>query len=251
MIVRLVALIALLMLVYWGLNSIARNFSLNQRQSYSLLFLGVFLTLVVVMIIIGRLPIHFIIAPLGVAATFMLRMLPTLLRLLPLWQIMRSKMSLHRVKTAGASGNQTSRIRTAFLAMELQHGSGDMDGTVLQGRYLGNQLSKLDLAQLLDLAAEVAGENDSVQILEAYLDRMHPAWRDSSGRPETGVSSVDETVMTRVLALEILGLAEPVTRDQVVQSHRKLMQRLHPDRGGSDYLAKKINSARDYLESIL
>ncbi|MEX2129914.1 MAG: hypothetical protein WD772_00390 [Pseudohongiellaceae bacterium] len=251
MIVRLVALVALLMLVYWGLNSIARKYSLNQRQAYSLLFLGIFLTVVIVMIILGRLPIHFIIAPLGVAATFLLRMLPTLLRLLPLWQIMRSKMSFHRANSAASSANQASRIRTAFLAMELRHGSGDMDGTVLQGKHQGKQLSTLNLAQLLDLAGELAGEYDSVQILEAYLDRMHPAWRESSGRSESTESAVDETAMTRVLALEILGLSEPVTREQAVHAHRKLMQKLHPDRGGSDYLAKKINSARDYLESIL
>ena len=53
--------------------------------------------------------------------------------------------------------------------------------------------------------------------------------------------------MTRELALEILGLKGEPDRDEIIKAHRTLMQRMHPDRGGSDYLAKKINQAKDFL----
>ena len=53
--------------------------------------------------------------------------------------------------------------------------------------------------------------------------------------------------MSDAVALEILGLHQGATREEVVLAHRRLMQKMHPDRGGSDYLAKKINAARDFL----
>ena len=53
--------------------------------------------------------------------------------------------------------------------------------------------------------------------------------------------------MDRHTALEILGLEEGASKDEIVQAHRRLMQKMHPDRGGSDFLAKKINAARDFL----
>jgi hypothetical protein len=211
-----------------------------------LLVLVMVLTAMMVMIVIGRRPVHFLIAPIGVAATYLLRMLPTLLRLLPVWQILRGKMNYHRATTGGAQ-RQSTRLQTSFLSMELDHGSGDMDGAVLQGTFAGKKLSRLTLTQLQQLVSEVAVDLDSHQVLEAYLDRMHPDWREAGEQAHRTIST-GESVMTRSLALEILGLPESATIEQINQAHRKLMQKLHPDRGGSDYLAKRINSARDYLE---
>ena len=53
--------------------------------------------------------------------------------------------------------------------------------------------------------------------------------------------------MTREEAMEILGLKEGATREDVVKAHRRMMQKVHPDRGGSDYLASQINKAKDTL----
>jgi DnaJ-domain-containing protein 1 len=85
-------------------------------------------------------------------------------------------------------------------------------------------------------------------VLEAYLDRMHPEWRDSFGAdgPGTGRQAADG-IMTEHEALEILGLEAGASRDEIIAAHRRLMQKLHPDRGGSDYLAAQINAAKDFL----
>ena len=130
--------------------------------------------------------------------------------------------------------------------MELDHDSGSMDGTVLQGEYKDRRLSVMALADLLELRQACATDADSLQVLEAYLDRVHDQWREQASG-SSAPADVSEVVMNTELALEILGLEEGASEDEIVKVHRALMQKLHPDRGGSDYLAKKINMAKDYL----
>jgi glucan phosphoethanolaminetransferase (alkaline phosphatase superfamily) len=48
-------------------------------------------------------------------------------------------------------------------------------------------------------------------------------------------------------AMEVLGLKSGYTKEDVIQAHRRMMQKVHPDRGGSDYLAAQINKAKDTL----
>ena len=74
------------------------------------------------------------------------------------------------------SPGQVSRVRTAYLEMELDHDSGAMRGRILAGRHQGASLDKLDLATLLDLFGQLDG--DSRDLLAAYLDRQHPDWRE-------------------------------------------------------------------------
>ena len=143
----------------------------------------------------------------------------------------------------GPTPGQTSQVETAFLRMRLDHDSGEMDGTVLQGRYEGCGLRSLELPDLLDLLDECRTDRQSMAVLEAYLDRIHEGWRERRG-PPPGASSDG---MTEDEARAVLGVGPEATREEIVQAHRRLMQRLHPDRGGSDYLAAKLNAAKDLL----
>ncbi len=245
---RYIVILLIPVLAYIGLRKLAIRYSLNQKQFNLLLLLATMLTLIVVLILLGRISPTFIIAPIMVAGTFLLRNLPLLFRLLPLWNMFRTK-----TRTAyGSSGAQdSSSIRTRFLHMTLKHESADMDGQVLEGQFAGQSLSQLSLEQLLTLANECRQDADSLQVLEAYLDRSHGQWRENNGAyEEQGGSesrSASEAAMDRRTALEILGLSDDAGKDDIVQAHRRLMQKMHPDRGGSDFLAKKINEARDYL----
>lgn len=158
-----------------------------------------------------------------------------------LWQWWRGRRFARRFGGESASG-QESRVATATLEMMLDHATGRMTGRVLAGRFAGAELAALDRAALLDLLAECAVlDSDSVPLLEAWLDRTHPGWRDASQPPAT------DAPMTRTEALAILGLAEGASEDAIRAAHRRMMRAAHPDQGGSDWLAARLNAARDLL----
>jgi hypothetical protein len=246
MIIRAFALIVLMLLIFWALNSVLKKFSLTKKQGNLVIILGVVLTGIVVLIVIGRLPYQFVLAPIGVGLTFLLRMLPAALRLLPLWQMFKGRSNASNSRQRKAE-DQTSSIKTEYLAMELQHNSGDMDGVILKGSQKGKRLSGLSLEQLVQFAQESHVDQDTMQLLEAYLDRMHPDWREHAQAGEESSAGFDEPMMTEELAMEVLGLSGEVSKEDITAAHRKLMQKMHPDRGGTDYLATMINTAKDYL----
>jgi DnaJ domain len=155
-------------------------------------------------------------------------------------------MSARRTRpTAG----RTSTVRSAGLEMTLDHDTGAMDGDVLAGRHEGRRLSDLTLAELLEVAGDVRQDPESLRLLEGYLDRVHPGWRDDveadvgarHGAPAgAGGMSAQE-------AYEILGLQPGASDAEIRQAHRRLMKQVHPDRGGSAALAARINEAKDTL----
>ena len=147
-------------------------------------------------------------------------------------------------KTTG----QASRVRTAFLEMELDHDSGTMRGSVLAGRYEGAALDALDPAALLTLYGEIDG--DSRELLAAYLDRRTPGWREHAQRDTaagSGGRPASSGKMTEEEAYQILGLQSGASAQEITRAHHSLMKKLHPDQGGTTYLAARVNEAKDVL----
>jgi len=140
--------------------------------------------------------------------------------------------------------SQRTEVRTAFLRAWIDHGTGDVGGAVLVGRFAGRTLESLTDAELLELQVEASPDADSARVLEAYLDRRLGAnWRTARQPPP----SAPRGDMSRQDALAVLGLAEGATPDEVRAAHRRLIQRVHPDVGGSADLAARINRAKDIL----
>jgi len=149
---------------------------------------------------------------------------------------------------AQQSPGQTSRVTTEHLEVELDHDTGDVRGCVLKGFFAGRQLEDLKPVELAHLWQDCRfADPQSAQIIEAYLDRLHPSWREDLARAEGEQGSGSEGRMTREQALEILGLAPGASEEAIRRAHRELMMKLHPDRGGSTYLAAKINGAKAVL----
>lgn len=149
---------------------------------------------------------------------------------------------------AGTSGG-ASEVATAWLRMRLDHGSGAVDGEVLQGARSGRRLSDLTLDELLALRRECAHDGQSVGLIDAFLDRTHGSdWRAAeAGTSSAEAPAADDGRMTAARACAILGVALDASPEQIREAHHKLMKKVHPDQGGSDYLAGEINAAKDFL----
>jgi hypothetical protein len=142
---------------------------------------------------------------------------------------------------------QKSRVRSRFLDMRLYHRSGAMRGKILAGPNAGCSLDQFDLGQLVAMIP--AFDTESVALLESYLDRRFPAWREDAERNAAGGQrrAPPGGKMTAQEAYEILGLQPGAGRDEIGRAHRALMKKLHPDQGGSTYLAARVNEAKDTL----
>jgi hypothetical protein len=144
---------------------------------------------------------------------------------------------------------QRSRVATGILAMELDHDTGRMDGDVLAGPLKGRRLSTLNEAELRGLHRHCGKAADqSLALLETWLDRSKPEWRGEWGKSAGGGGAVaGGGAMSRDEAFAVLGLTAGAEPADIRAAHRRLMKEFHPDKGGSDYLAAKINQAKDVL----
>lgn len=148
------------------------------------------------------------------------------------------------------TSDRTSRVRSQLIEMTLDHDTGEMAGSVLDGALKGQQLGSLDAAGLLHLLAEChASDPDGVRLLEAYLDRRFPQWREHAQTEEQPRADdpFPSGVMTPEEAYRILDLPPRASADEIRRAHRTLMKKLHPDQGGSTYLAARVNQAKDVL----
>ena len=144
------------------------------------------------------------------------------------------------------SAGQTSQVRSAFLEMELDHDSGDMRGRIIAGSRAGAALEQLDVKTLAGLLDEF--DEESRALLVAYLDRREPGWGEyAQGHAAAGRAAGSSGKMTEQEAYQILGVEPGASADAITRAHRRLMKKLHPDQGGSNYLAARINEAKEIL----
>lgn len=155
--------------------------------------------------------------------------------------------SYHFPGRSRSTPGQSTSVRTSWLEMELDHDTGDMRGTILKGDLAGRRLDQLGKDKLVAFYQTVAQDDlETARLLEAYLDRTFGDWRPSAAEDEPKPGRAT-TGMSRAEALKVLGLEEGASADDIRAAHRRLMLQNHPDKGGTDYIAAKINEAKDVL----
>lgn len=235
---RLILLLAVLAVIYILLRRAQAMPPHKRRAEYIKLGLGIALLATVVLAATGRM--NWV----GAAFTALLvagrQALPLLLRLFPMIASLRGK--------SAPSAGKNSTVETTLLRMQLDHDSGALQGEVLKGAFQGWRLADMERPQLEEFLTYCQREDvDSAQLLISYLQQRFPGEAPFDEQPRSPPGASPQ--MGRGEALAVLGLGEGATEEEIVDAHRKLIQKLHPDRGGNDYLAAQINRAKDFLLS--
>jgi hypothetical protein len=177
-----------------------------------------------------------------------LGLIPWIVRAVHLHRLYRTmRGTLNRMAHGRAESGGMSHVDTRFLSMRLEHESGHLSGKVMDGPYRGRRLSELSLDEALDLHRQCAADPQSVQVLEAWLDRTWADWRERPQAAAEPPPPENTGAMSRSEAFAVLGLKPDASPAEVKSAYRRLMSVLHPDHGGSDYLAAKINQAKNLL----
>ncbi len=227
------AIILALMLYRW-----VKRLPAQQRWKALMVVVGITL---LGLVMTGRL--HWLFALAGAMIPAVQRLLG-LIAYLPMLQRLASTF-----KGNNPSAGQTSQVETDYLHMQLDHDSGKLTGIVKTGLFAGRNLSNLSLEELIQLREYyLQQDEDSRLLLENFLDKMHATWRaGQEQQSEQHSQATHESGLSIEEAYAILGLDTDADKQTVVDAHKRLMQKLHPDRGGSSYLAVKINQAKELL----
>jgi len=234
---RIILLLAVIITLSLLIRRAQRQPPHKRRGAYLQIILGTALVGVIILTLMGKM--HWVGAALTGLLVFARQMLPILVRLLPFLGQLRSQ--------ASTSGGKQSEVSSRIIKMTLDHDSGELSGIVLEGTYKDWLLSELDRTQLDALLLYCQHEDaDSAQLLASYMEQRFPD-DDYQGESQDNSAGANAAGLSRTEALAVLGLSEEATEEEIVAAHRTLIQKLHPDRGGTDYLAAKINEAKDFL----
>jgi len=233
--ISLILLAGLTLLVTIWLKSLPRK-----KRNRTILMIAIALTslFLVLMAVTGRL--HWVVAVFAGLLPFIRRFLPILIKALPFIGAWYKR----RQNSRHADSNQSS-MDSSILSLKVDHDSGVMYGTIKSGPFKGQDLGTLSEQNYIKLL-DFCRQNDpkASQLLEIYLDkRFGDSWRED----DTQASSTHHNSPEHLEAYKVLGLKPGCSREDIINAHRRLMQKNHPDRGGSDYLAAKINEAKDFL----
>jgi hypothetical protein len=228
--------------IFFLLRTLLAKRKLSVGQFFALYAAALAVVVLIGLGLTGRL--HPVTASLGVVLAMLVRALPVLMRLFQavnLWKTIKAALGVASVQKGPKTGSK-SQIESAFLTMTLDHDSGELDGTIKKGAFQGQRLSQLSRDALLALQAEVASDIDSSELLQTFFERYHGDHASSADAAQ-GPSGD----MNRAEAITLLELGPDPTNDEIIKAHRRLMQIHHPDRGGSNDLAARLNAAKDKL----
>jgi len=243
--VRLLLFAVIGFVVFAGLRALLRKQNLSVKQFFGIYFATLIGLALLFLAASGKMSPIF--GVLGAALPFLMRTFGLIMQGAQVAAMMKAFKRFSLGPGAGGAQNtpQSSEITTDFIHMVLFHDTGMMDGTVLAGQFKDAKLSQLEEPQLHALLIEIESDADSYNLLLAYMDREHEGWQGGGSQPNSPPPGSGE--MTEKEALDILDLEDDADKDDIISAHKRMMQKMHPDRGGSTYLATMINGAKDFL----
>lgn len=232
---RIIVLLAIVIAVAIIIQQLKNTPKERLKQQYWKLGLIAAAIVLIVLALTGR--IHWLGALFGALLPLVRKSLPLLMGFLP-----KIKKHFAKDKSKTTTENDQTTITTALLKITIDHHSQQLQGNIIDGPFAGQTLSALTFSQLQALL-EYCQQHDqqACPLLARFIDqRFSERGQQSGGTTNNADLSVAE-------AYQILGLAPGDSKDSIIRAHKKLIQKLHPDRGGNDYLAAKINRAKDIL----
>lgn len=132
-----------------------------------------------------------------------------------------------------------ARFNTEHLNVEIDLNNKSVTGVVTKGLHEGKQIQQLT-PQELDELLEYYQSRDKKSVF--FIKAVKKGFTAQNDPPPQTFIDPD-----RQEALQILGLSDNPSKEEIIKAHRKLINKLHPDRGGNDFLASRVNQARDTL----
>lgn len=232
---RIILLLLVLLFVYYLLLRYRKLDALKKKQFLNMFILAGLFCLLLLLALTGHL--SWLIAAVGA----LLPLIPRGVRFfMGAWPSIKPYFQRYKQ-------NRQSTMHTRFIHLRIDMLSGQLQGEVVEGEYAGQALGNLPVAKLLILLEQCQQQDaESAALLLAYLNRQHAGW-DNGQAGSFKQKTTTDSEMTVQQAREVLGVSDAATEKEIIKTHKQLMQKLHPDRGGSDYLAQQINRARDVL----
>jgi hypothetical protein len=233
-IIRLLLVVAFIAIVWLLIKQLKSSPGEQRKKLLWKYGMAVAAIALILLAITGR--IHWIGAVIAALIPIARQLFPLVLKFLPFLQQTRQQ--------AQANTQNHNETVTATLRMRVNAQTQQLSGDIINGPFAGRSLDQLSLTQL-QMLLEYCQQSDSAsaKLLVNYLNqRFGNQWQQQQNRQSSN--------MTKEEAYDLLGLTPDTNREAIIQAHRKLMQKVHPDRGGNDYLAAKINQAKDLLFAV-
>lgn len=229
---RIILALATIALIFWAFARWKALPPSQRKQSLWRTLLIAGFVLCIAAVLTGRL--HWIGAVLAAGAALLKFGFSTIIRALPFLHVLRKSPFLNE-----------PQFKTRFLEVKIELKGGQVFGKVIDGPHQGKELSSLSVEELIELENHYK-ENDKASYYLIRVIRQRAGYQDQSGdRQQQNYQSVGEPSVDE--AFQILGLEPGCDKKDIIKAHRTLMQKLHPDRGGNDYLASRVNIAKDTL----
>ncbi len=238
-----ILLIAALIIAIISLPAYFRLSKEQRKRLRKLILIGI-----IVLLVSRVLPGLFgIIIPLLMALVAgLIRFLPVLIRYAPLLHRLWFSWKQQHNSTSNHEGIH-STIDTRFLRIQLDQLGQPVSGEVLIGKFSGKPIQSLNTAELAQLFKECASDKQSMDLLQRLIRRNTNSQSSHRQSSRSNHSRNRSNRLTAEQAYKLLGLTVNASRDEIITAHRRLIQKNHPDRGGSAALAAQINEARDVL----